>query len=429
MMNELNKVASWLAAQPERHTAFDVQSLPGPTFRCDGTPYVSFSSNNYLGLAQAARTKKAARRALEQYGVGNCESRLLTGDLDIYHHVEAKLAGIKKKDAALIFATGYLTNLGVLSGMVRWPILARAFGYNTQRQYKYVFFSDEYNHVSIKEGIRLSGAAMVTYLHADLDDLEEKLASHPNAIKIIATDGVFSQDGDIAPLSDLLELANQHNATVYVDDAHGTGVLGATGGGTSEHFGIVSPRLIQMGTLSKAYGAIGGFVAADIDLIQILRLSCPAYGFTSTIPPDQAVAISEAIDMVTDEPERRARLWSNQRRFVTGLNGIGLRPISDSTPIVPLMVGQDRDAEQVAASLRYRSMHVDVVRFPAVKLDSSRLRFIMNAEHTDDQIDELLDLLREQADLGRLVRARRTPQVQLKVLTVNGGEVAHGPTR
>jgi len=252
MMHELNKVASWLAAQPERHTAFDVQSLPGPTFRCDGTQYVSFSSNNYLGIAQAVRTKNAARHALERYGVGNCESRLLTGDLDIYRHVEAKLAGIKKKEAALIFATGYLTNLGVLSAMVRWPILARAFGYNAQRHYKYVFFSDEYNHVSIKEGIRLSGAALVTYLHADLVDLEAKLASHPNVIKIIATDGVFSQDGDIAPLPGLLELADQHNASVYVDDAHGTGVLGPSGCGTSEHFGVDSPRLIQMGTLSKA---------------------------------------------------------------------------------------------------------------------------------------------------------------------------------
>ena len=169
-------------------------------------------------------------------------------------------------------------------------------------------------------------------------------------------------------------------------------------------------------------------MAVDTDLVQILRVSCPAYGFTSTIPPDQAVAISEAIDMVTDEPERRARLWNNQRRFVTGLNGIGLQAVSDSTPIVPLMVGQDRDAEQVAASLRYRGMHVDVVRFPAVKLDSSRLRFIMNAGHTDDQIDELLDLLREQADLGRLVRARRTSQVQLKVSKMNSREVPHVPS-
>jgi 8-amino-7-oxononanoate synthase len=406
MIVNLQEATSWLASQPPLYSAYDVQSLPGPTFLCEGRQYLSFSSNNYLGLAQSARLKEAARSGLERYGVGNCESRLLTGDLDIYRALEAKLAPIKRKEAALLFATGYLTNLGVLSALVRWPIMARMLGYRPERQYKYVYFSDEFNHVSIKEGIRLSGATAVTYRHADLNYLSDKLACTPADIRIIVTDGVFSQDGDLAPLPELLRLAERYDAAVYVDDAHGTGVLGRDGRGTAEHFELESPRLIQMGTLSKAYGALGGFVATSHEVVEVLRLSCAAYGFTSTIPPDQALAVSVAIDMVTDEPKRLAGLWENQRYFLEQLRSIGVKPISQSTPIVPVLVGDDRDAEAVAASLRVGGIHVDVVKFPAVGLGRSRLRVIVNANHTKEQIDRLIGLLAEQARLGRLDAAR-----------------------
>jgi 8-amino-7-oxononanoate synthase len=405
MIVSLQEATTWLASQPPMVGAYEVQSLPAPTFACEGKLYVSFSSNNYLGLAQAGRLKDAARRGLERYGVGNCESRLLTGDLDIYRALEAKLAHVKRKDAALLFATGYLANLGVLSALVRWPIMARMLGYRPGRQHKYAFFSDEFNHVSIKEGIRLSGATAVTYRHVDLDDLAGKLAATSADIRIIATDGVFSQDGDIAPLPEILRLADRYDAAVYVDDAHGTGVLGARGHGTSEHLDVESPRLIQMGTLSKAYGAIGGFVATSQEAVEVLRLSCSAFGFTSTLPPDQALAVSEAIDMVADEPERRARLWDNQRYFVERLRRIGLTPICAATPIVPILVGDDRDADAVAAALRLGGVHVDVVKFPAVGLGRSRLRVMLNAGHTPSQIETLIALLEAQARLGRLDQA------------------------
>jgi 7-keto-8-aminopelargonate synthetase-like enzyme len=267
---------------------------------------------------------------------------------------------VKRKEAALLFATGYLANLGVLSALVRWPIMARMLGFRRGRRYKYAFFSDELDHVSIKEGIRLSGAIAVTYRHLDLDDLAGKLAAASADIRIIVTDGVFSQDGDIAPLPEILRLADRYDAAVYVDDAHGTGVLGARGQGTSEHFEVESRRLIQMGTLSNAYGAIGGFVATSREAVEISRLLCSEFGFTSTLPSDQVVAVSEAIDMVVDGPERRARLWDNQRYFVDGLRGIGLKAISAATFIVPLLVGDDRDADVVAASLRAGGIHVHV---------------------------------------------------------------------
>jgi 8-amino-7-oxononanoate synthase len=406
MIVNLQEATTWLASQPPLYRAYCAQSLPGPTFLSEGREYLSFSSNNYLGLAQCDRLKAAAHAGLERYGVGNCESRLLTGDLDIYGALEEKLATVKRKEAALLYATGYLTNLGVLSALVRWPVMARMLGYKPERQYKYVFFSDEFNHVSIKEGIRLSGAPAVTYRHADLDFLADKLASTPADIRIIVTDGVFSQDGDIAPLPELLALAERFDAALYVDDAHGTGVLGQEGRGSAEHFGLRSPRLIQMGTLSKAYGAIGGFVATSHEVVEVLRLSSAAFGFTSTLPPDQALAVSTAVDIVVDEPQRLARLWENQRYFVERLRVVGITPVSQRTPIVPVMVGDDRDAEIVAAALREDGIHLDVVKFPAVGLGRSRLRVILNAQHTHEQIDRLVDLLGRQAALGRLSGAR-----------------------
>ncbi|MEO6879040.1 MAG: aminotransferase class I/II-fold pyridoxal phosphate-dependent enzyme, partial [Gemmatimonadaceae bacterium] len=229
--------------------------------------------------------------------------------------------------------------------------------------------------------------------HIDMDDLERKLRASAAQIKIIVTDGVFSQHGDIVPLPDMLRLADQYDAVVYIDDAHGTGVLGPTGAGTTEHFGIDDPRIIHMGTLSKAYGAIGGFVATDAFITKLLRAGCSAWGFTSTIPPDQAAGLLEAIDMVVDEPERRARLWRNQRHFVARMQSAGFTLLSTQTPIVPLHVGDERECARLAAALRHDGVHVDAIMFPAVGMGQSRLRFIMNAHHTVSQIDHVVETL------------------------------------
>ena len=399
-MKEIQDIARWLEQRDALHVIPRVESLPAPTFRMDGAEHVSFSTNNYLGLARHPRVVARAREGLERYGVGNCESRLLGGDLEIYDQLEGKLAALKHKQSALLFATGYLTNLGVLSSLVKTGQFARVYGYRGICRHSYAYFSDEYNHVSIREGIRLSGADRLTYRHLDLDHLESLLKGSAATTRIIVTDGVFSQDGDIAPLRELLELAERHDAMVYVDDAHGTGVLGATGGGITEHFGINHPNLICMGTLSKAYGAIGGFIATDQDIGDVLRLTCSAYGFTSTLPPDQVFAVSEALDVVAQEPERRARLWRNQRHFVEAMARLPYRLMSTETPIVPVLIGDEAEADRLALRLRAVGVHVDSVKFPAVPRKQARLRVILNAGHTPAQIELLVSVL---ADPSRVL--------------------------
>ena len=392
-MRDLKEVGAWLNARGTQHDDVVPTTLPDPTFTCDGQTLVSFSTNNYLALATSARMKRAARRAIDQYGVGNCESRLLGGNLEIYDRLEARLAAVKRKPSALLFATGYLANLGVLPTLVRSANMARAFGYQPTETWKYAFFTDEFNHLSIREGIRASGAPTFAFKHLDMNHLEEQLAASQAHIKIVVTDGVFSQHGDIVPLPDMLAVADRHDAVVYIDDAHGTGVLGPSGGGTAEYFGVDSPRIIQMGTLSKAYGCIGGFVATEAYITEILRIGCSAFGFTSTLPPDQAAAVLEAIDMVTDEPERRERLWENQRTFVARLGARGITPLSTQTPIVPVHVGDEVACDRVATSLRDAGYHVDAIVFPAIAPGQARLRFIMNAHHTAEQIEGVVDAL------------------------------------
>jgi glycine C-acetyltransferase len=395
-MKEIREVINWIQTTGRTfHKTILVERLPDPTFSVDGRASVSFSTNNYLSLATSPRMIAKARYGLDKYGVGNCESRLLGGDLDIYRELEGKLAKMKHKEDAILFATGYLTNLGVLSSLVNWSKIGRVYGFRPSTHYKYAYFTDEYNHTSIREGVKMSGANKVSYRHCDMNDLEKKLKVVDAHVKIIVSDGVFSQDGDIVPLPDLMQLAEKYDCLVYVDDAHGTGVLGPNGGGTTEYFNLYPSRLICMGTLSKAYGAIGGFIATDRDIAEILRLTCSAYGFTSTLTPDQAYAISEAMDMVVDEPERRERLWANQRYFVAQMDKLGYHLISRATPIVPVLIGDEMQCEKISATLEENGIHVDAICFPAVPLGKSRLRFMMNTNHTKDQIDRVVTLMAE----------------------------------
>jgi glycine C-acetyltransferase len=393
-MKDLQELGAWYASRGNDHVMLVPSTLPDPRFLYDGREFVSFSTNNYLALATSPRLKARAHVALEAYGVGNCESRLLGGNLELYDMLEAKLAEIKHKESAVLFATGYLTNLGVLPALVKSTQLARAFGYTPSANWKHAFFTDEFNHLSIREGIKASGAPAFAFKHLDLNDLEQKLRASQAAIKIIVTDGVFSQHGDVVPLPELMALAELYDAVVYIDDAHGTGVLGPTGAGTAEFFGVDSPRIIHMGTLSKAYGCIGGFVATERYIADILRIACSGFGFTSTLPPDQAAAVLEAIDMVQDEPERRARLWANQRYFVTRMSDAGFTLLSTQTPIVPLHVGDEGECSRLAAALHAEGIHVDAIVFPAVGFGQSRLRFIMNANHTTDDVDRVVSVLR-----------------------------------
>jgi glycine C-acetyltransferase len=395
-VKDLIELVSWFGWRAP-HVGSSVVSLPDPSFRDHSGEFVSFSTNNYLALSASPRLKAAAIEGIERYGVGNCESRLLTGNLAIYAELENKLARSKGQARALLFPTGYLANVGTLSSLPRAAHYARPLGFTPSAPSEYAYFSDELNHISIREGIRASGAARVSYRHRDLNHLSTLLERSAATNKIVVTDGVFSQDGDIAPIPELLRLAERHNAYLYIDDAHGTGVLGATGGGVLEHFGVSSERVIYMGTLSKAYGAIGGFIATNAYLVEILRLTCPAFGFTSTLPPDQALAVSVAVDIVANEPEHRERLWANHRYFVAKLKALPYQATATDTPIVPLMIGDEKKAEELATSLRTRSLHVDPIQFPAVPLGRARIRIQLNAGHTPEQIDRLIEALRDNA--------------------------------
>jgi glycine C-acetyltransferase len=395
-----------------------VLSLPGPDFDTPSGNLASFSTNNYLAIASCARMKAAAKKAIDLYGVGNCESRLLSGNLSIYSALEDRLAKSKGLPKALLFATGYLANLGALSTLPRAARYARAIGYNPAASSSYAYFSDQLNHISIKEGIRASGAARSSYRHLDLNHLEALIKKSAATNKIIVTDGVFSQDGDIAPIPELLNLAERHGADLYIDDAHGTGVLGRSGGGVLDHFGVASGRIIYMGTLSKAYGAIGGFVAASPHIIEVLRLLCPAHGFTSTLPPDQAMAVDTAMNIVADEPERRERLWANQRYLLRKLRELPCRVVSKDTPIVPLLIGHETDAIRLAVNLRKRGHHVDPIKFPAVPLGGARIRIQLNADHTRRHIDDLVDALSRNRGLLEAGMSPHTLDFKLEGATV-----------
>jgi 8-amino-7-oxononanoate synthase len=402
-VNEFAELADWCGWRAPRESVI-VDSLPTPAFRVKNRQYVSFSTNNYLGIATSPRMRTAAIRGIEAYGVGNSDSRLLGGNLALYGELERKIARSKGKSHAILFATGYLTNLGVLSTLPRPTQIARIYGFSGSREYSYAYFSDEYNHISIREGMRLSGARRYTYRHLDLDHLEQLLRQSAATSKIIVTDGVFSQDGDIAPIPDLIGLAERWNAMLYVDDAHGTGVLGASGGGVLEHFNAASERLLYMGTLSKAYGSVGGYVAANGLITEVLRMTCPAYGFTATLPPDQAMVISTAIDVVRDEPERRQRLWDNQRYFVMRMADLNYKLVSTDTPIVPIWLGDEAKAEQLARAVRGEGIHVEAIRFPGVPMKSARLRIQLNAGHRREDIDRLFEVLKRHQNLAEPAR-------------------------
>jgi glycine C-acetyltransferase len=402
-VEEFVELADWFGWRAP-HEPLVVDSLPTPAFRVNGRQQVSFSTNNYLGIATSPRMKAVALRGIESYGVGNSDSRLLGGNLALYDELERKIARSNGKSHSILFATGYLANLGALSTLPRATQIPRVFGFAAGREHSYAYFSDEYNHVSIREGMRLSGVRRFSYRHLDLNHLETLLRHSTATSKIIVTDGVFSQDGDIAPVPELVDLAERWNAMVYIDDAHGTGVLGSSGGGILEHFKTTSDRLIYMGTLSKAYGSIGGYVAAHGLITEVLRMVCPAYGFTATLPPHHAMVISTAIDVVRDEPERRQRLWDNQRYFVKRMAGLNYRLVSTQTPIVPIWLGDEARTEQLAVAIRKEGIHVDAIRFPAVPPKSARLRIQLNAGHCRDDIDHLVDILRLNQHLAEPVR-------------------------
>ena len=347
----------------------------------DGKEYVVFSSNNYLGLTHAPEVIEAAKEA-NNYGTGSGGARLTTGGHFEAGILEKKLADFKHTEKALIFNTGYMTNLGVLYGLVK---------------HKDVVFSDELNHASIIDGAKISKAMVKVYKHADMADLERLLqedAAEGN--RFIVTDGVFSMDGDIAPLPALVKLAEKYEATLIVDDAHAVGVIGEDGSGTAAHFGLQGKIDLQVGTMSKALAAEGGYVAGKKIFIDYLINKSRPFIFSTALAPAPAAAAVAALDLLRKNKEAYLqRLWSNTVLMRNLLNGAGIPLVEGETPIIPIMVGEASLASEIAGALAEKGVLISAIRPPTVAQGQSRLRLTVTAAHTEEQLTHAADLIIE----------------------------------
>lgn len=390
-MQLLKKLCHWGRDSNLYPNIPETESLPNPEIIIKNKKYICFSSNNYLGLATDDRIKRAAKLAIDEYGIGTCESRNMAGNLSLLNKLEACISKFKHTEDSVIFATGYLANLGAIYALIKAEIVARNYGYQPDNQLETIIFSDEFNHISIFHAINAAGARSIIYKHIDVNDLETKLKMHYGKRLFVVTDGVFSQDGEIAPVRDIIEIAEKYNAVVYIDDAHATGILGKNGRGTLEYWGVEEKNCIIMGTLSKAVGAMGGFVATDREIVEIIKLTSPPYGFTSSLPPEQAAAIIQSLKIIENEPERREKLWENTIYFQEKLSNMGFNLISKQTPIIPILIGDEDKCIRFAEELLNDGIMVTPVMFPAVKIGKSRIRCQINCTHTFQHMDLALD--------------------------------------
>lgn len=370
-----------------------VDDAPYPTLVIEGKEYLCFCSNNYLGLSIHPQVKEAAIEGIKKWGIGTCESRLVAGNLRVLEEMEEELAKLKDLPAAVTFITGFMTNLGVIPAIMDNP---DPYGiYNipiSMRDEDNLIVSDFLNHQSIREGCMISRARVKSYIHKDMDHLEKILKRYKDKRKLIITDGVFSMDGDIAPLPEIIKLARAYEAMVMVDDAHGTGVLGPTGKGTSEHFGLQGQVDVEMGTLSKAVGAIGGFVAGSAHLVKYIKARASSFIYTSAIPPEQACGILAALKIMRDNTALREALWKNVNRLKGGLQGMGFNLISSETQIIPVLIGSEQKCVQASRYLFDKGILAPAIKYPVVKKDESRIRLTTIATHTDAQIDHALEV-------------------------------------
>lgn len=344
----------------------------GAHLTIEGRSLVNLGSNNYLGLAEHPRVKAAAEAAIERDGVGAGASRLLTGHRSEHETLEAAIARLKGTESALVFSSGYLANIGVIPALVgRGDVI----------------FADRDDHASLIEGCRASGARLRVYRRDRLDRLQALLAKRPRSGAIlIVTESIFSMEGDLAPLPDLVDLAERYGASVMVDDAHATGVLGARGSGSSEHWNLRDRPIIQMGTLSKALGALGGFVAGPKILIDHLVNRAKSFIYTTALPTAIAAAALEAIRVLEDDPEPRRRLWANRRFWHDGVRALGFDTFNSASPIIPLRIGSDALAVEMASALAAEGVYAPAIRPPTVPAGSARIRTSILATHTVEDL-------------------------------------------
>lgn len=356
-----------------------LESAQMPRVKIRGKDVLLLSSNNYLGLCNDERLKIAAKEAIDNYGVGSGGSRLTTGSYDLHRRLEQAIADFKNTEAAIVFNTGYMANVGVISAIAGKD---------------WIIFSDSLNHASIIDGCRLSGAKTIIYKHVDLRDLETKLEEHRGAPGLIVTDGVFSMDGDIAPVPQLAEMAHRFGMLIMVDDAHATGVLGHQGGGTSEYFGLQGVVDISMGTLSKALAGEGGFVAGRKLLIDYLKNRARSFIFSTAMSPQMVAVSLRAIEIMRKDASARETLMENARWFRQALRQVGFQVPEGITPIIPVIVGDALKTLQCSLKLLEEGIQISAVRPPVVAVGTSRLRITLMANHTRDDLNFALEKIK-----------------------------------
>ncbi|RMG21173.1 MAG: 8-amino-7-oxononanoate synthase [Deltaproteobacteria bacterium] len=363
-----------------------VEGPQGATLRIGGREVVNFSSNDYLGLASHPALVAAAKEALDRYGVGSGASRLITGDTEAHRALEQELADLKGTEAVLVFNSGYHANTGIIPALV---------GEGD------VVFSDALNHASLIDGCRLAKAERVVYRHVDPEDLESHLRRHRTARrKLIVTDALFSMDGDLAPLPELCEIAERHGALLMVDEAHATGVFGPRGAGVAAHFGVTDRVQVHMGTLGKALGAFGAYVAGRATLVEWLFNRARSFVFTTGLPPTVCAAARAAVTLPEGEV-LRGRLWANVAYLKRGLEALGFEASASPSQIVPLVLGDARRTMEASDALKARGLWVQGIRPPTVPEGTSRLRITVMATHSQAHLDRLLE------GLGEVLGSRR----------------------
>jgi 8-amino-7-oxononanoate synthase len=368
-----------------------VENQQGPILLIGGREVINFSSNNYLGIANHPALAQAAKQAIDRYGCGSGASRLISGNMTLHEELESRLAQFKGTEAALVFNSGFQANTGILATLAGEAD---------------VILSDQLNHASIIDGCRLSRAQTLVYAHGDLDQLEANLKNSRHARRrLIVTESIFSMDGDEAPLTDIVELAERHDAMVMVDEAHATGVFGGTGAGVVSKHGLGDRVFVQMGTLGKALGAFGAYVAGSRALRELLINRCRSFIFTTALPPAIMAMAIAAIDLIEREPERRERLWENCGLLSRGLKRLGFGLNDCQSPIVPLIVGDAESCMELSQRLLEHGVFVQGIRPPTVPPGTSRLRITVMATHERRHIEKALEAFQEsQAQNGGLLR-------------------------
>jgi 8-amino-7-oxononanoate synthase len=352
-----------------------IESAQDPEIIMNGRRMIMIGSNNYLGLTNHPMVKEAAIEAIKKYGTGCAGSRFLNGTLTIHVDLEEKLARFMRKEAALVFSTGFQVNLGVISALA---------GKDD------VIIIDKMDHASIIDGCRLSFSEVKKFRHNDMNDLERLLREYESKDKLIVVDGVFSMEGDIARLPEIITLAKQYGARVMVDDAHGIGVLGPTGRGTAEHFGLEDEVDLIMGTYSKSLASIGGFIAGSTDVIHYIKHTARSLIFSASPPPASVASVSAALDIIENEPERRKALWRNTNKMFKGFTELGFEVGPSQTPIIPIVVNDNENAFVMAMMLQEEGVFANVAVSPAVPNGRALIRTSYMATHTEEQLDHVL---------------------------------------